>query len=207
MSRVFISYRREDTASVCGRLYKYLTDRLRGHSVYMDVDTISPGEDFRVSIENAIATSDVILAIIGPEWISCTNKDGIQRLSDPSDFVRIELELALQLGIPLVPVLVQGAEVPKPGELDPEWEAVVQVLKRMPRSQLITETGLSRSALTALRNGRARPHRATRAALQRAAGRFARTHLGAVASPRSRVPRDDVLPCAQYLQELGDCSS
>jgi hypothetical protein len=83
---------------------------------------------------------------------------------------------------------------------DPAWATVTRVLKDMPRSRLMQETGLSRRALTALRNGHALPHAKTREALARAAAAFAREQRAQVANP---VPYDDFAVCAYYLNEQG----
>jgi formylglycine-generating enzyme required for sulfatase activity len=115
MPKIFVSYRRDDSIAIAGRVY----DRLVGHfgedSVFMDVDAIPIGVDFRKHLTDAVAECDVLLAVIGDQWLTVSQK-GQRRLDDPRDFVRIEIEAALQRGVPVVPVLV--GTVGMPGEDD-----------------------------------------------------------------------------------------
>jgi predicted ATPase len=119
---VFISYRREDSAGHAGRLADTLRDELRRQDeVLRDVDElIAPGDDFRDAIRDAIDRSNVLVAVIGRRWLSCTDSAGRRRLDDEDDVVKLELLRALELGVPIVPVLVDGAEMPRPQELPPE---------------------------------------------------------------------------------------
>ena len=111
---VFLSYRREETRHIAGRLADRLTDRLGPGQVFMDVDTIKPGADFATVIARALAACRILIALIGPTWLAGT---GRRRLDDPGDFVAMEIRAALERGIPVIPVLVDGAVMPKPGEL------------------------------------------------------------------------------------------
>src|SRR4051812_22998370 len=83
----------------------------------MDVTAIGPGQDFRSAIDKSVASCNVLLAVIGPQWVDARDASGVRRLDDPADFVRIELASALLSDIPVVPVLVRGARVPRPEEL------------------------------------------------------------------------------------------
>ena len=112
MPSVFISYRRTDSQTVVGRIYDRLVGELGADNVFKDVDSIDYGEEFAVEIESAVAASDTVLVVIGPSWISATNPDGSRRLEDPDDYVRIEIETGLRLKKRLIPVLVDGAEIP-----------------------------------------------------------------------------------------------
>jgi hypothetical protein len=116
MAKVLISYRREDTGLMVGRI----CDRLRSHygpdQVMMDIDSIPYGLDFRKHIREALEQCDTMLAIIGPSW-AAANEDGKPRLEDETDWVRIEVEGALVRDIPVIPVLVNGARMPKPQQL------------------------------------------------------------------------------------------
>lgn len=113
---IFISYRRDDAAGHVGRLYDKLSVHFPSHEIFMDVDGIEPGEDFLQAIDQAIASSRVLLVIIGQKWLSCT--DGKQRrLDDPNDFVRLEIAAALERNIRIIPVLVQEARMPAEAEL------------------------------------------------------------------------------------------
>jgi len=116
MLRILISYRREDSAGHAGRLYDLLVDRF-GEGVFMDIDTIPPGADFVEAIRNAVAQADVVIALIGRQWLTVTSGSGQRRIDDPDDFVRIEIATALERGIRVVPVLVQDATMPNPRDL------------------------------------------------------------------------------------------
>src|SRR5262245_55391908 len=109
MPRVFISYRRDDSAHITGRIF----DRLRAHFgdkvLFRDVDTIPYGRDFREVIREAVEDCTVLLAVIGPVWVDSRNEEGERRLDDPYDFVRLEIETALKRGITVIPLLVAPA--------------------------------------------------------------------------------------------------
>jgi hypothetical protein len=111
MSQIFISYRREDRPEAAGRIY----DRLKSHfgekQVFFDIDSIPPGIDFREYIREYVAKCDVLIVIIGDRWI-VKDDQGISRLENLSDFVRIEIEAALKRNIPVIPVPVGKAKVP-----------------------------------------------------------------------------------------------
>jgi hypothetical protein len=117
MSGIFISYRREDSAPYAGRLY----DRLAGHfgapHVFMDVDDIPPGADFTAHIDAKVASCDAMIVVIGKDWLTARSAEGRLRLSDPNDFVGLEVSLALQRGVLVIPVLVGGAAIPKLDDL------------------------------------------------------------------------------------------
>lgn len=109
---VFLSYRREDTRHIAGRLADRLTDRLGSTQVFMDVDTVEPGADFAAAIAREVASCDVLIALIGPTWSTITDRRGRRRLDDPDDFVVLEIRAALEREIRVIPVLVDGAVMP-----------------------------------------------------------------------------------------------
>jgi hypothetical protein len=117
--RVFISYRRDDTASAVG----WLSDRLAGHlgrqQVFKDVDSIPLGDDAAQVIAAAVASCDALVVLVGRRWLTAPGPDGTRRLADPNDFVRLEIESALARDVRVIPVLVDGARMPQPGELPP----------------------------------------------------------------------------------------
>ena len=117
MSAIFISYRREDTEGHAGRLFEGLRARFGDDSVFMDVVAIEPGVDFRQVIDAKIAKCDVLLALIGRQWLSAGDGNGVRRIDDAQDFVRLEIAAALKRGIPVIPVLVQGARMPSADQL------------------------------------------------------------------------------------------
>ena len=114
---IFISYRRDDAEGHAGRLFEDLAEHFGKASVFMDVTGIEPGRDFRHVIEQQVASCGVLLAVIGKSWLTATDAEGRRRLDDPYDFVRLETEAALKRDIPVVPVLVHGAHMPRPEQL------------------------------------------------------------------------------------------
>lgn len=117
MSKIFISYRREDTAAYAGRLFDRLVQEFGHDRVFMDVSTIEPGVDFVGAIEKAVAEVDVLICVMGREWATITDDRGNRRLDDQTDFVRLEVLNALKRDIRVVPVLVGGARMPSPEQL------------------------------------------------------------------------------------------
>jgi len=112
MPTIFISYRRADTGDACGRLYDRLAAEFGGENIFKDVDSIPPGSDFEERLQDEVAECDVLLAVIGPAWLTARDEHGNRRLENKSDFVRVEIEAALQRSVPVVPLLVRGATVP-----------------------------------------------------------------------------------------------
>jgi len=117
MSGIFINYRREDSAPYAGRLYDRLSNRFGADQVFMDVDDIPPGADFAAHIGAKVASCDAMLAVIGKNWLTTRDANGQLRLSDPHDFVGMEVALALQRSVLVIPVLVGGASMPTAEEL------------------------------------------------------------------------------------------
>ena len=115
--RIFISYRREDTDFPAGWLYERLADHFDGGQVFKDVDSIQLGDDFVEVITRAVGSCDVLLALIGDEWLTLTDDHGRRRLDDPEDFVRLEIEAALTRNVRVIPILVDGARMPRADEL------------------------------------------------------------------------------------------
>jgi hypothetical protein len=115
--RVFISYRRRETSGLAGRLYDRLAARFGDDQVFMDVDTIALGVDFAEVITQAVSTCEVLLAVIGPGWLTATDEDGRRRLDDPDDIVRLEIAAALERDVRVIPILVEGAAMPRRQEL------------------------------------------------------------------------------------------
>ena len=113
---IAISYRREDSRPVTGRLYDRLQIKFGQSSVFMDFDAIPPGVDFREYIKRTIARSDLVIAVIGPNWLG-EKADHSRRIDDETDFVRLEIAYALQHGIPVIPVLINDTQMPAPEKL------------------------------------------------------------------------------------------
>jgi hypothetical protein len=115
--RIFISYRREDTAYPAGWLYDRLADHFGSSQIFKDVDSIELGDDFVEVITSAVGACDVLLAVIGQEWLTITDAHGRRRLDNPDDFVRLEIEAALARKVRVIPILVDGAGMPRAEEL------------------------------------------------------------------------------------------
>jgi uncharacterized protein (TIGR02594 family) len=116
MPRVLISYRRADSLAITGRIFDRLVSQYGKAAIYRDIDNIPLGADFRTDIDKALKESDVLLVIIGHKWLSAS-KDGRRRIDDENDQVRVEVETALERGIPVIPVLVDQAKMPAPQRL------------------------------------------------------------------------------------------
>jgi hypothetical protein len=124
-TRIFISYRREDAAGDAGRLADHVQRRFGAARVFLDIDTIEPGTDFVRVLRESLQETAAMLVVIGPRWTSLRAVDGSRRLDDPADFVRMEVEAALGRDIPVVPVLVQGASVPRKEDVPPSLASLV----------------------------------------------------------------------------------
>ena len=117
--KIFISYRREDSQWPARSLRDALAAYVPNPSanVFMDIDNIPLGVNFAEHIEQQVSRCDVMLAVIGPQWLTLTDAEGNRRLDDPNDFVRLEIGQALRRGIPVVPVLVDAARMPRSTDL------------------------------------------------------------------------------------------
>ena len=116
-SGVFISYRRQESSGLAGRLFDRLAPRFGEDRVFMDVDRIELGVDFADVIAHEVSTCAVLLAIIGPHWLDAADAAGRRRLEDPDDIVRLEIQAALDRDIRVIPILVDGATMPSPQQL------------------------------------------------------------------------------------------
>ncbi len=111
-ARIFISYRRQDTAYPAARLFDRLVDHFGRNQVFKDVDSLGPGDNFTQVINDAIGSCGVLLALIGRRWLTITADDGRRRLDNPGDLVRMEIETALGIGVGVIPLLLDGARMP-----------------------------------------------------------------------------------------------
>ena len=123
--RIFISYRRADSADVAGRIYDRLAGDFGESAVFKDVDSIPPGVDFKEHLEKAVGRCKVFLAVIGDQWLEARDSMPNNRLQDPRDFVRIELEAALNRKILVIPLLVRGAKMPSEEDLPPTLQKLI----------------------------------------------------------------------------------
>lgn len=118
-SGIFISYRRDDSSGHAGRLFDRLSEHFGDEQIFMDIDQIEPGQDFVQTIEEAVGSCEILLTVIGKHWLSSADGD-LRRLDNPHDFVRLEVAAALRRNIRVIPVLVQGATMPRPEDLPDE---------------------------------------------------------------------------------------
>jgi hypothetical protein len=116
MSRIAISYRREDSMDITGRIFDRLVGRYGRSAVFLDIEKIPPGMDFRDHLKKVIGGSDVLMVVVGPDWAG-SDEQGHSRLRDEKDFVRTEVEIALAGGIQIIPLLVGEASMPQPAVL------------------------------------------------------------------------------------------
>jgi len=121
---VFISYRRDDSADVTGRIHERLLQHFDRDVVFKDVDSIPLGIDFRQHLEGALSQCRVLIAVIGDQWIERGSAVGKRRIDDSRDQLRVELEVALGRNIPVIPVLVRKASVPTEEELPPSLKSL-----------------------------------------------------------------------------------
>ena len=117
MGAVFLSYRRGDSEGQARALSLELVKFLGKDSVFMDVDSIGLGRDFREVLQQSLGSCDVMVALIGPGWLDAVDGSGRRRLENTTDYVRQEIAGALKRNIPVIPVLVQGAQMPAPERL------------------------------------------------------------------------------------------
>lgn len=115
--KIFINYRRGDDPGFAGRLFDRLEEAFTAERIFIDIDNIEPGLDFVRVLEDQVDACDVLLAVIGPNWLTAKDEAGARRLDNPNDFVRIEIESGLKLGKRIIPVLVNNADMPRADDL------------------------------------------------------------------------------------------
>jgi hypothetical protein len=115
--RIFISYRRSDASGHAGRLYDYLKNYFGDERIFFDVDTIQAGTNFEQKINSELDDSEVMLVLIGNQWLESKDQEGHRRLEQPLDYVRVEVESALKKNIAVIPILLQGTHMPSPNVL------------------------------------------------------------------------------------------
>ena len=122
MTKVFLSYRREDSGGYAGRIQDQLVQALGSDILFMDVDAIPLGANFVRVLHDEVAKCEVLLAVIGRNWLDARDEHGNHRLEIANDFVKVEIGAALQRDIPVVPILVDGARIPDARQLPKELE-------------------------------------------------------------------------------------
>ena len=106
---IFLSYRREDAGPYARLLQFQFRERIPEARVFMDLDSIEPGLDFAEVIREAVYSCTVLVALIGRQWVTLNDEEGRRRLDNPDDYVRFEVQAALEHGVRVIPVLVDGA--------------------------------------------------------------------------------------------------
>ena len=121
---IFINYRKDDSSWNALALYNELQKYFSKDQIFKDFNTILPGDDFVISIENALRKCDVLIVVIGKGWLSLTGPDGKRRLDDPDDFVRLEIATALSRNIQVIPVLFDDCPMPRNDELPADMKTL-----------------------------------------------------------------------------------
>lgn len=185
---IFISYRREDSQAYAGRLFDRLEQAFGREHVFLDVDAIEPGLDF-VEVLNARLHSCVaILVVIGPNWSEVVGPDGRRRLDDPNDYVRLEIEIALQRSIRTIPVLVGGASMPVRDRVpDTLGKLVTRQAARLTHERFSSDAGALIETLWKVTNG-ASPSPSPRQ-LQAPSARQSATDVAPQAAKTPTTPR------------------
>ena len=112
MPGIFISYRRNDSIAWAGRLFDSLKNHFPGIPIFMDIEAIPPGTKFSQYIRDAVGSCDVLFVLIGPNWLTATDKEGVRRLDDSEDFVALEIRAALERDVRVIPTLVGETSMP-----------------------------------------------------------------------------------------------
>ena len=138
--RIFISYRRQETAWPARQLYEVMISRFGADQVFKDVDNINPGDDFVERLTQAVGSCDILLALIGRQWLEITDATGQRRIDDPADFVRLEIATALGRGVRVIPILVDGAAMPRAESLPEDLVALARldIYTALVRKDLVT---------------------------------------------------------------------
>jgi hypothetical protein len=124
--KVFICYRRQDSAPYAGRIYDAMVAKFGIENVFMDLD-LDPGVDFVERIKRVVSGCVALIVVIGPRWAELRDEDGGRRIEDPEDFVRLEVETGLHRDdVLLVPALVGGATMPRREVLPPELQTLAR---------------------------------------------------------------------------------
>jgi hypothetical protein len=147
--KVFISYRRDDTKAIAGRVYDRLVSALRRDNVFFDVSAIKGGENFEDRLSSAVTVSDAVLIFIGSKWLEPLSNGILPGLADHNDYVRLEVRQALQQRKLVIPILVDGVVMPDQNKL-PEDIATLTKRNALPLRHetfdadldLITQTAL-----------------------------------------------------------------
>ena len=116
---IFISYRRDDSIDIVGRIYDRLTDKYGNSRMFKDVDSIPIGADFREHIKTELENTSTVLVVIGKNWtgVNGSGRDSIRRIDEENDYMRLEIATALNNNIPVIPIKLLGGEIPSENKL------------------------------------------------------------------------------------------
>jgi hypothetical protein len=112
LTRIFVSYRREDAAHATARLSERLNGRYGKEAVFLDIDNIDLGLNFQSTINSALQSTSIVIVVIGRQWLSATDSKGRIRISQESDYVRQEIAASIRLKKAIIPILLDGQEMP-----------------------------------------------------------------------------------------------
>ena len=115
--KIFVSYRRSDSRAWAERICDKLIHSFGQGAVFKDLDSIEPGQNFKARLTDALTASEVLLTIVGPQWLATQGQSLQSRLHNVEDFVRLEIETAMAYQIPIIPILIDGATLPKKSDL------------------------------------------------------------------------------------------
>ena len=122
---IFINYRRNDTKIFATIIYEKILKHINNSNVFLDIDTIEPGENFINSIIKTIDKCQLMLSLIGPNWIKQDEKYGTN-IKNPHDFVQLEIHEALKRNIKIIPILINDASMPKESDLPCELHSILK---------------------------------------------------------------------------------
>lgn len=123
--QIFISYRRDDSSDITGRIYDRLVQHFGTDKIFKDVDSIPLGVDFKKHLDTAVARCSIFLIVIGPNWLYSNKAPGNNLLNNSTDFVRIELQSAFQREIPIIPLFVRKAAMPSKEDLSDIFQQLI----------------------------------------------------------------------------------
>jgi hypothetical protein len=124
-AKIFISYRRRETAGHAGRLYDDLVEHFGRERIFMDL-TMEPGVDYAEQINEAVGSCGALIVLIGEEWLTVADATGQRRIEDPTDLHRLEVEAGLDRQVRLIPALVQDAKMPTVEQLPAALQPLVR---------------------------------------------------------------------------------
>jgi TIR domain len=124
--RIFVNYRRDDCAANALAISSYLEREFGARRVFIDLDRLRPGQNFPEELERRLSACKVMLCLIGPGWLSACNEEGGRRIDDANDWVRLEIQRALDRGLVVIPVLVDGAQLPRASDLPEPLKLLIE---------------------------------------------------------------------------------